>query len=68
MKSLITVSLNVICIAFFAYATYAIGSHKFLANVSEEVAFTTAIVTISGTLFAFYALIENIRNYFKSKK
>lgn len=68
MKSLIAVPFNVMCIAFFAYVTYAIGSHNFLAEASEEVAFATAIVTISSMLFAFYALIENIRDYFKSKK
>ena len=68
MKSLITVSLNVICIAFFAYATYAIGSYSFLANANEGIAFATALTSASCMLFAVYALIENIRDYFKNKK
>lgn len=68
MKSLIAVPLNIICIVFFAYVTYAIGSYSFLANASEEMAFATAFMSASGMLFAAYALIENVRDYFKSKK
>jgi len=68
MKSLIAVPFNVICIAFFAYVTYAIGSYNFLANVSEAVAFSIAFFSVSCMLFAVYALIGNIRDYFNSKK
>lgn len=68
MKSLIAVPFNVICIVFFAYVTYAIGSYSFLANVSEALAFAIAFMSVSGMLFAVYALIENIRNYFGNEK
>jgi len=68
MKSLIAVPFNVICVAFFAYVTYAIGSYGFLANANEGIAFSTAFTSASCMLFAVYALIENIRDYFKNKK
>ena len=68
MKSLIAVPFNVICIAFFAYVTYAIGSYSFLTNASEAVAFSIAFMSVSGMLFAIYSLIENIRNYFGNEK
>ncbi len=68
MKSLIAVPFNVMCIVFFAYVTYAIGSYNFLANVSEAIAFSAAFFSVSCMLFAVYALIENIRDYFKFKK
>ena len=68
MKSLIAVPFNVVCIVFFAYVTYAIGSYSFLANVSEALAFSIAFMSVSGMLFAVYALIENIRNYFGNEK
>ena len=68
MKSLIAVPFNVICIAFFAYVTYAIGSYSFLVNVSEALAFSIAFMSVSGMLFAVYSLIENIRNYFENEK
>lgn len=68
MKSLIAVPFNVICIVFFAYVTYAIGSYSFLANTSEAVAFAIAFMSLSGMLFSIYVLIENIRDYFKFKK
>jgi hypothetical protein len=68
MKSQIAVPFNVVCIAFFAYVTYAIGSYSFLANASEAVAFAIAFMSVSGMLFAAYSLIGNIRDYFNSKK
>ncbi len=68
MKSLIAVPFNVMCVVFFAYVTYAIGSYSFLANASEATAFATAFISVSCMLFAVYALIENIRNYFNNKK
>lgn len=68
MKSLIAVTFNVVCIAFFAYVTYAIGSYSFLANASEAVAFATAFMSASCMLFAAYNLIENIRDYFENEK
>jgi hypothetical protein len=68
MKSQIAVPFNVVCIAFFAYVTNAIGSYSFLANASEAVAFAIAFMSVSGMLFAAYSLIGNIRDYFNSKK
>ncbi len=68
MKSLIAVPFNVMCIVFFAYVTYAIGSYNFLANVNEAVAFSAAFFSVSCMLFAVYALIENIRDYFGNEK
>ena len=68
MKSLIAVPFNVICVVFFAYVTYAIGSYSFLANANEATAFAIAFISVSCMLFAVYALIENIRDYFKNKK
>ena len=68
MKSLIAVPFNVMCIVFFAYVTYAIGSYSFLANASEAVAFVIAFMSVSGMLFAAYSLVENIRNYFGNEK
>jgi cation transport ATPase len=65
MKNIIT---NLVIIVCFGYATYAIGSYKLFANTSEEVAFVAAMATSSCMLYGVYALIENVRDYFKSKK
>ena len=59
---------NLVIIVCFGYATYAIGSYKLFANTSEEVAFVAAMATSSCMLYGVYALIENVRDYFKNKK